>query len=102
MSKLIHTWRDLLLPNEWDTGTCTGWQNGTTRVQSKPSTFVPSMFSFDMLPARVRLVEDFPFKMQEDPRHILDSIRDLPPKHREQASRARVVSVSSPRALMVF
>jgi hypothetical protein len=47
------------------------------------------MLSFDILPSRVRLVEDLPFKMQEDLRHILDH------RFTTQASRTSFKSKSS-------
>jgi len=87
MSKLIHTWRDLLLPNEW----LPALPDRTGRLRAvKTSTFVPPMFSFDLFPSRVHPVEDLPFKMQDDLRHI----QVLDQRFAAQASRTNVKSNS--------
>src|SRR5258708_6841346 len=76
-SNHIHTWRDLLLPNGWDTHV--ELVEIDKAVQEKrnivTSTFAPPAFSFYKLPSEVHLVKDLPLRMQEHLRQILDQNR---------------------------
>jgi hypothetical protein len=70
----IHTWRDLLLPNGWDTHVELADINKAVPERRKiiTLTFAPLAFSFYRLPSKVHLVKDLPLRMQEHLCQILD------------------------------